>query len=144
MEPNTQPTQSGERVSQGLQGVRQRARENKQEKFTALLHHVTVERLGESYAALKRKAAPGVDGVTWGQYGEGLEGRLEDLHDLIAASVRLEQNRASEHRVFAEQMRGLVEVPVFDGGAEAVGEHVSDSLTCHQGSVRGAQSLTRC
>ena len=38
MEPNTQPTQSGERVSQGLHGVRERARKNKQERFTALLH----------------------------------------------------------------------------------------------------------
>jgi hypothetical protein len=65
MEPNTQPTQSGERVSQGLYGVRQKAKENKQERFTALLHHVTPKLLEESYFAIKRKAAPGVDGVTW-------------------------------------------------------------------------------
>ena len=83
MEPNTQPTQSGVRVSQGLQGVRQRARENKQERFTALLHHVTVERLGESYLALKRKAAPGVDGVTWQEYQTGLSERLIDLHGRV-------------------------------------------------------------
>jgi len=83
MEPNTQPTQSGVRVSQGLQGVRQRARENKQERFTALLHHVTVERLGESYLALKRKAAPGVDGVTWAEYQTGLTERLIDLHGRV-------------------------------------------------------------
>ena len=49
MEPNTQPTQSGERMSQGLNGVRERARKNKQERFTALLHHVTVDLLRESY-----------------------------------------------------------------------------------------------
>jgi hypothetical protein len=49
MEPNTQPTQSGERVTQGLNGVRERARENKQERFTALLHHVNVDLLRESY-----------------------------------------------------------------------------------------------
>ena len=83
MEPNTQPTQSGERVSQGLQGVRQRARENRQERFTALLHHVTVERLGESYSALKRNAAPGVDGVTWKEYETGLAERLSDLHGRV-------------------------------------------------------------
>jgi RNA-directed DNA polymerase len=59
MEPNTQPTQSGERVSQGLNGVRERARKNKQERFTALLHHVTVKLLWDSYYGLKRKAAPG-------------------------------------------------------------------------------------
>ena len=64
-EPNTSPTQSGERVSQGLGGVRQAARERKQEQFTALLHHLTVELLRESYYALKRNAAPGVDGVKW-------------------------------------------------------------------------------
>jgi hypothetical protein len=52
-------------VSQGLHGVRERARENKQERLTALLHHVTPELLRDSFYALKRKAAPGVDGVTW-------------------------------------------------------------------------------
>jgi retron-type reverse transcriptase len=83
MEPNTQPTQSGERVSQGLQGVRRRAKENKQERFTALLHHVTPQLLEESYHALKRKAAPGVDGVTWEEYGKDLAGRLANLHGRI-------------------------------------------------------------
>lgn len=83
MEPNTQPTQSGERVSQGLHGVRQRARENKQERFTALLHHVTPQLLQESFYALKRKAAPGVDGVTWQEYETGLAERLSDLHGRV-------------------------------------------------------------
>lgn len=83
MEPNNQPTQSGERVSQGLNGVRERARKNKQERFTALLHHVTVELLRESYYGLKRKAAPGVDGVTWKEYETGLEDRLKDLHSRV-------------------------------------------------------------
>ena len=83
MEPNTQPTQSGKRVSQGLDGVRQKAKENKQERFTALLHHVTPKRLEESYFALKRKAAPGVDGVTWKEYGTGLAERLNDLHGRV-------------------------------------------------------------
>jgi len=83
MEPNTQPTQSGERVSQGLHGVRQRAKENKHERFTALLHHVTPKLLEESYYALKRKAAPGVDGVTWQEYGTKLAERLSDLHGRV-------------------------------------------------------------
>ena len=83
MEPNTQPTQSGERVSQGLHGVRERARKNKQERFTALLHHVTAELLRESFYGLKRKAAPGVDGVTWKEYETGLEDRLNDLHSRV-------------------------------------------------------------
>src|ERR1035441_2433560 len=62
---NTSPTQSGERVSQGLSGVRQAAKERKQERFTALLHHASVGLLRDSFYALKRQAAPGVDGITW-------------------------------------------------------------------------------
>lgn len=83
MESNTRPTQSGERVSQRLQGVRERARKHKHERFTALLHHVTPALLRESFYALKRKAAPGVDGVTWQEYATGLEERLEDLHGQV-------------------------------------------------------------
>ena len=67
-QPNTSPTQSRERVSQGLTGVRKAAGNNKEMKFTALLHHLTVELLRESFYSLKRKAAPGVDGVTWQEY----------------------------------------------------------------------------
>jgi hypothetical protein len=77
---STSPTQSGERVSQGLSGVRRVAQVRKQEQFTALLHHVTVSLLRESFDALKKNAAPGVDGVTWREYEMGLEGRLTDLH----------------------------------------------------------------
>jgi len=80
---STSPTQSGERVSQGLSGVRQAAEERKQERFTALLHHVTVSLLRDSFYALKRQAAPGVDGVTWKEYEAGLEGRIIDLHSRV-------------------------------------------------------------
>jgi hypothetical protein len=59
-------------VSQGLAGVRRAARERKEMKFTALLHHLTVALLRDSLR-LKRKAAPGVDGVTWQEYETGLE-----------------------------------------------------------------------
>ena len=79
----TYPAQDGQSVSQGLAGVRQRARENKQERFTTLLHHLTVDLLRESYNALKKSAAPGVDGVRWAEYGEGLEARLAELKDRI-------------------------------------------------------------
>ena len=70
-------------MSQGLQGVRERARNNKQERFTALLHHVTPGLLRDSFQALKRKAAPGVDGMTWQEYATGLEDRLTDLHSRV-------------------------------------------------------------
>jgi hypothetical protein len=81
--PDTRPTRSGGRVSQGLGGVRQVAREKKQERFTALLHHLTVDLLRKSYYALKRNAAPGVDGVRWGEYEDGLEDRLQDLQGRV-------------------------------------------------------------
>jgi len=80
---NTHPTQSGKGVSQGLAGVRKAAREHKEMKFTALLHHLTVNLLRESFYSLKRKAAPGVDGVTWQEYESGLEDRLVDLHGRV-------------------------------------------------------------
>src|SRR5437667_11688377 len=74
------PTQSGKRMSQGLDGVRKVAKERKQERFTALLHHLNVDLLRDSFYALQRKASPGVDGVTWQEYETGLEERLVDLH----------------------------------------------------------------
>src|SRR5262245_11231080 len=83
VQSNTSPTQSGKRVSQGLSGVRQAAKTRKQEQFTALLHHVSVDLLRNSYYALKRQAAPGVDGVTWQEYETRLEDRLVDLHSRV-------------------------------------------------------------
>jgi retron-type reverse transcriptase len=80
---STHSTQSGARVSLGLAGVRKAARERKELKFTALLHHLTVALLTESFYALKRKASPGVDGVTWQEYEIGLENRLVDLHSRV-------------------------------------------------------------
>src|ERR1700686_1478187 len=67
-------------VSNDLDRVRQVARGDKDVRFTALLHHVTVDRLREAYRAIRPGAAPGVDGVTWRDYGEVLEDNLQDLH----------------------------------------------------------------
>jgi len=80
---HTPPAQNGQRVSQGLNGVRRAARERKQERFTTLLHHLNVDLLRDSYFALQRKAAPGVDGMRWREYGDGLEDRITDLHGRI-------------------------------------------------------------
>jgi RNA-directed DNA polymerase len=80
---STHSTQSEARVSQGLAGVRKAAKERKGMKFTALFHHLTVGLLREGFYALKRKAAPGVDGITWAEYESGLEGRLTDLHSRV-------------------------------------------------------------
>ena len=73
-------TRSRESLSQGLERVREAAKRDGKLKFTALLHHVDVELLRASYLALKRHAAPGVDGMTWQEYGQDLEQRLPNLH----------------------------------------------------------------
>jgi RNA-directed DNA polymerase len=70
-------------VSQALDRVRTTARERKTEKFTALLHHINVELLRMSFLAIKRDAAPGVDGVTWKDYAADLDRNLTDLHGRV-------------------------------------------------------------
>src|SRR4030095_15966035 len=68
------PTQRRARASDGLARVREVATRNRTQRFTALLHHVyDVERLRAAYVALKREAAPGIDGETWTHYGDALE-----------------------------------------------------------------------
>jgi RNA-directed DNA polymerase len=80
---STPRTQSRVGVSQALERVRTAARERKQERFTALLHHLNDELLRDSFSAIKRDAAPGVDGVTWKGYAADLEANLTDLLDRI-------------------------------------------------------------
>jgi RNA-directed DNA polymerase len=80
---STLRTQSRERVTQALDRVRQAARQRKKERFTALFHHVNIDTLRLAFYALKRKAAPGVDGVTWTDYEAELEPRLQDLHGRV-------------------------------------------------------------
>jgi RNA-directed DNA polymerase len=82
-EPHTHRTLSRDSVSPGLERVRERARQGKKVRFTALLHHVTVDLLRTSYLKLKRDAAPGVDGITWREYGQALEAKLVDLHGRV-------------------------------------------------------------
>jgi group II intron reverse transcriptase/maturase len=67
-------------VSQGLERIRQAARQRKKERFTALLHHISIDLLGEAFGELKANAAPGVDGLTWRDYEHNLERNLGDLH----------------------------------------------------------------
>ena len=80
---NQSRTQSRGFGTNGLERVREVAKKDGKVRFTALLHHVTDDLLRDSYHSLKKKAAPGVDGVTWREYGEGLEGRISDLHGRI-------------------------------------------------------------
>jgi len=93
----------------GLVRVREAARRNRKERFTALLHHVTVERLGQAFGALSRYAAAGVDGVTWDEYARNLGANLRDLH----ARIQRGTYRAKPSR--------RVMIPKPDGGERPLG-----------------------
>lgn len=85
---NTQPmaalrTPSRKRASTGLPGVRAAARKDKKMRFTALLHHITIDLLTDSFENLNPKARPGVDYMTWQQYADGAKERIADLHARI-------------------------------------------------------------
>ena len=71
---------AGPGVPSGLDRVREVARKDKDARFTALLHHVTLSRLRGAYEAIQPRAAAGVDGVTWASYGQDLEANLQDLY----------------------------------------------------------------
>src|SRR6266566_7680901 len=84
----TRPGRSaGSGVSSELGRVREVAQQDKEARFTALLHHVSLARLRWAYWAIRPGAAPGVDGVRWAAYGQDLESNLRDLH------VRVQQGR---------------------------------------------------
>ena len=98
-----------QRASMGLAGVREAARGGKKVRFTALLHHITPELLEQSFHALSQGAAPGVDGVTWRDYGEGFHERVQGLHrEIHTGAYRAKPSR----RVF---------IPKADGRTRALG-----------------------
>ena len=74
---------AGPGVSRALDRVRQVAVRDKEARFTALLHHVSVDRLRVAYRGINPKAAPGIDGVMWEAYGRDLESNLRDLHSRV-------------------------------------------------------------
>ena len=107
-----------------LDRVREAARRDRRARFTALLHHVTVERLQEGFFALKHEAAPGVDGITWEQYDIGLEDRLRDLHRRIhEGTYRAQPSR----RVF---------IPKADGRQRPLGIAALEDKIVQQAVVR--------
>jgi group II intron reverse transcriptase/maturase len=79
----TYRTQSRASVPHALERIRKVAKEKRKEKFTALFHHISVDRLDEAFLELKEEAAPGVDGLTWKGYEADLERNLEDLHSRL-------------------------------------------------------------
>src|SRR6202011_3168192 len=80
---STHRTQGRERVAQALGRVRQAARQRKKERFTALLHHISIDCLRMAFFALKRDVASGVDGLTWPTYEADLDRNLTDLHERV-------------------------------------------------------------
>src|SRR6266568_2820640 len=100
---------AGDGVSSGLDRVREVARRDKEARFTALLHHVDLDQLRAAYQAIRREAAPGVDGVTWAAYGQDLEANLADLHERLHAG----RYRASASR--------RVRIPKADGRSRPLG-----------------------
>ncbi len=79
-EQNIHRIQCRERVQSALERIRAAAVKNKEQKFTALMHHIySVDILEEAFYSLKRNVATGIDGITWGQYVENLTENLEDL-----------------------------------------------------------------
>jgi len=106
----TRPGHSaGHDAPSALDRVREVARRDKEARFTALLHHVDVDRLRAAYWAIRPQAAPGVDGVTWQAYGQGLEANLADLHARLHAG----RYRASPSR--------RVHIPKADGRLRPLG-----------------------
>jgi RNA-directed DNA polymerase len=81
---STRRAQDRVSVSQALERVRQAARQRKKERFTALLHHIGPAMLRTAFYAMKRDAAPGVDGMTWQTYEQDLDRRIEELHARVS------------------------------------------------------------
>jgi len=100
---------AGSGASNALDRVREAARGDKGARFTALLHHVDLARLRKAYWAIRPQAAPGVDGVTWAEYGQDLEANLRDLH----ARVQSGRYRAKPSR--------RVYIPKADGRQRPLG-----------------------
>ena len=93
-QPHTGRAQNRETVSPGLARLREAATERKGERFTTLLHHVDTALLEQAYHWLRRDAAPGVDGMTWAEYGDDLAERIVDLHGRIhRGSYRAQPSR---------------------------------------------------
>ena len=106
---STVRTQSWEAVSQAQARIREAVNRNRQEKLTALLHHLTIDVLRASFFGLKKSAAPGVDEMTWTEYAEGLE---ENLWTSTLASKR--------ERIERYHRAGLIfQRPMADSGRSA-------------------------
>lgn len=102
-------TQGRVDVLPGLDRVRELARKDKTIQFTSLLHHVTKSMLWESYWELKPNSSPGIDGMTWKEYGMDLIGKIASLHEKVhTGTYRAQPSKRSY-------------IPKLDGGQRALG-----------------------
>ena len=118
---------AGTDASSALGRVREVAQRDKDARFTALLHHVTLFRLRAAYWAISPKAAPGVDQVTWTDYGQNLEANLRDLHD-----------RVQSGRYRAKPSRRTY-IPKPDGRVRPLGIAALEDKIVQRAVVGGAQ-----
>jgi RNA-directed DNA polymerase len=124
MEEHTDRTQDRETASRGLQGVREAAQRDKGQRFTTLLHHVNEKLLLDSFYQLKKEAAAGVDRVTWGEYEQGVEDRIQELHDRV-------------HRgAYRAQPSRRVYIPKPDGRRRPLGIAALEDKVVQQAVVR--------
>ena len=108
-DPNTHHAQKWARVHQGIERIREFVKRNPKEVLTTLLHHINEDSLKAAYYALKRDAAPGVDGMTWEAYNADLDTRIADL----CTRVHRGTFRATPSR--------RVNIPKPDGGTRPLG-----------------------
>src|ERR1039457_3551410 len=122
---------AGQDAPNGLDRVRRIAATDKEARFTALMHHVTIGRLREAYWAINHRAATGVDGVTWDADGLELEANLQDLHTRIqAGSYRARPSRRAY-------------IPKADGRLRPLGIATDDSYCPSCNRVPGCSDVVR-
>jgi len=128
----TRPGHSaGPGVPSALGRVRQVAQQDKEARFTALLHHVSLARLRWAYWAIRPQAAPGVDGVTWAACGQDLDANLRDLHERVQQG----RYRASPGR--------RAYIPKADGRLRPLGIATDDSYCPFCNRVSGCSGVVR-
>jgi hypothetical protein len=123
---------AGSGVSSELDRVRQVARRDKDARFTALLHNVSLERLVMAYWDLSPKASPGVDGVTWQDYGQDLVANLRDLHLRLVVNAPVVVSRGNHW-----QRLGSGRVSVRQGGPVCPGQAAADIASLGKGPDSG-------
>jgi RNA-directed DNA polymerase len=147
---STRRAQDRVSVSQALERVRQAAQQRKKEKFTALLHHIDPAMLRTAFYAIKRDAAPGVDGMTWQTYEQDLDRRIEDLYARVrSGAYRARPSRRSYIPKEDGSKRPLAVAALEDKivqratAAMLNAIYEEDSSGSRTGSGQGAASMTR-